>query len=155
MQPVICEIIITFSAETKKTKRKLIVPLLIFLFPVRISPEGWFLFCCKSHSFYILYEASLTLHICCILLMPEQSFSSLLFFYLFFLWKIYSLDKLTYSHTSLNLLKTSWIAAILGSSSVLWQLHSPLFRFIPHTLQIPLQSSLHRTFIGQFTKISP
>jgi len=35
MQPVICEIIITFSAETKKTKRKLIVPLLIFLFPVR------------------------------------------------------------------------------------------------------------------------
>ena len=102
-----------------------------------------------SHSSYILCEASSKRRTYCILLNLEQSFSSLLFFYLFFLWKIYFLDKLTFTYTSLNLLKTSWIAAILGSSSVLWQLQSPLFRFIPHTLQIPLQSSLHRTFIGQ------
>ena len=60
-----------------------------------------------------------------------------------------------HGHTSLNLLKISWIAAILGSSSVFWHWHSARFRFAPHRLQMPLQSSLHRTFIGQLTKISP
>ena len=60
-----------------------------------------------------------------------------------------------HDHTSLNWLKISWIAAILGSSSVFWHWHSARFRFVPHRLQMPLQSSLHRTFIGQLTKISP
>ena len=60
-----------------------------------------------------------------------------------------------HGHTSLNLLKISWIAAILGSGSVFGHWHSDRFKFAPQRLQMPLQSSLQRTFIGQLTKISP
>ena len=69
---------------------------------------------------------------------------------MFILWTDSSHD-----YTSLKLLKISRITDILGSSSVRSQSHSPSFKSAPQTLQIPLQSSLHRTFIGQFTKISP
>ena len=42
-----------------------------------------------------LCVASLMRRTCCILPNWERSFSSLLFFYLFLLWKIYSLDRWT------------------------------------------------------------
>ena len=57
-------------------------------------------------------------------------------------------------YTSLFALKISCIAAILGSGTKVSQPHSPKFRFCPHTLHMPLQSSLQRIFIGQFNKIS-
>ena len=62
-------------------------------FRSRISPVEWSLSYCKSHSFCRLCEAPLIRRICCILPMLGLSFSSSPFFYLFFLWKICSLDK--------------------------------------------------------------
>ena len=58
-------------------------------------------------------EASSALRICCILPGWEHSFSSLLFFYLFWLSMFYFLDRWTLYYTSLNLLNISLIAAIL------------------------------------------
>ena len=59
-----------------------------------------------------------------------------------------------HGYTSLNCLKISWMAAIRGSGTHVSQPQSPLLRFAPHLLQIPLQSSLHRTFIGRFSESS-
>ena len=52
-------------------------------------------------------------------------------------------------YTSLKLLKMSRIFDILGSNSVVSQLQVCELRFAPHLLQIPLQFSLQRTFIGK------
>ena len=57
-------------------------------------------------------------------------------------------------YTSFNCLKISWITDILGSSDLLSQSQVPRLRFVPHLLQIPLQSSLHRTFIGKLSSSS-
>ena len=57
-------------------------------------------------------------------------------------------------HTSLSASKISLIAAILGSGTKLSQSHVPVFRSLPHVGQIPLQSGLHRIFIGQLVTIS-
>ena len=57
-------------------------------------------------------------------------------------------------YTSLFALKISFITAIRGSGTKVSHPHSLRFRFCPHTGQTPLQSSLHRIFVGQFTKIS-
>ncbi len=77
-----------------RTKSALI--LLCFIDSIQISQQKRFLFCCSFHKPYILCEASLIRRTCCILQGLERSFSSLLFSCLFLLWKIYSLDKLTW-----------------------------------------------------------
>ena len=58
------------------------------------------------------------------------------------------------SHTSLNLLKISCIAAILGYCAFRSQPHSRSLRFAPHYRQMPLLSYVQITFIGQPVRIS-
>lgn len=59
-----------------------------------------------------------------------------------------------FGYTSLNLLNISLIAAIRGSLGSSVHPQGPLFRFFPHLLHIPLQSSLHKTFKGQLISTS-
>ena len=59
-----------------------------------------------------------------------------------------------FGYTSLNLLNISLIAAIRGSLGSSAHPQGPSFRFFPHLLQIPLQSSLHKTFKGQLISTS-
>src|SRR5699024_6617074 len=57
-------------------------------------------------------------------------------------------------YTSLKFLNKSRTTDILGSSSGSSQPQDPVFRFRPHILHNPLQSSLQRTFVGQPDQIS-
>ena len=57
-------------------------------------------------------------------------------------------------YPSLFALKTSMIAAILGSGTKVSQPHAPVFKSFPQTGHSPLQSGLHNTFIGQLVVIS-
>lgn len=65
-----------------------------------------------------------------------------------------SSDRWTLCYTSLNLLNISLIAAIRGSLGSSTHPQGPSLRFFPHWLQIPLQSSLHKTFKGQLISTS-
>ena len=57
-------------------------------------------------------------------------------------------------YTSLFALKTSMIAAILGSGTKVSQPHAPVIKSFPQTGHSHLQSGLHNTFIGQLVVIS-
>src|SRR5699024_6504897 len=57
-------------------------------------------------------------------------------------------------YTSLKFLNKSRTTDILGSSPGSSQSQDPVFRFWPHTLHRPLQSSLQSTFSGHPDKIS-
>ena len=70
-----------------------------------------------------------------------------------------ALDVLFFGHmdigyTSLNLLNISLIAAMRGSFGSSAHPQGPSLRFFPHWLQMPLQSSLQRTFKGQLISTS-
>ena len=113
-------------------------------------PESWFRERCTHTLENCVIRAPHLLHF--------TRFGALIFQFARLLSRL-ALDDLFFGHmdigyTSLNLLNISLIAAMRGSLGSSLHPQGPSFRFFPQRLQIPLQSSLHKTFKGQHINTS-